>query len=119
LALCLCAWADAAYEETDFLIRPVALNRRGIVGQGRVCPVNQYAIGFRLKVHAFTTHGDNTALNGIRLACSGGDEAVSAEGPLGQWTEAARCQNKDDYIVGVKLKSEEWKGWGERGSKHI
>ena len=56
---------------------------------------------------------DFSALNAIRLTCSDDSEAVSLEGLRGKWTEFMRCQGKRDYIHGVRLKSEPWKGWGK------
>ena len=56
---------------------------------------------------------DFSALNAVRLLCSDDSEAISAEGLRGKWTELMRCQGKRDYIHGVRLKSEPWKGWGK------
>lgn len=55
---------------------------------------------------------DYSALNAVRLLCSDDTEAVSAEGLRGKWTEYMKCQGRTDYIHGVRLKSEAWKGWG-------
>ena len=56
---------------------------------------------------------DYSALNAIRLLCSDDSEAISAEGVRGKWTEHMKCQGKTDFINGVRLKSEPWKGWGK------
>ncbi len=56
---------------------------------------------------------DFSALNAIRLLCSDDTEAISAEGVRGQWTEYLKCQGKKDFIHGVKLKTEPWRGWGK------
>ncbi len=40
----------AEYKKTEYLVRPNSLNRRGIIGPGRICPKNTYAIGFKMKV---------------------------------------------------------------------
>ena len=44
-------------------------------------------------------------------------EAISAEGLRGKWTEYMKCQGKTDFITGVRLKSEPWKGWGKPSSQ--
>ena len=53
LALVLAAVPSLAkedYKATHVAIRPHALNRRGSIGPGRVCPNGEYAIGFKMKV---------------------------------------------------------------------
>ena len=59
---------------------------------------------------------DYSALNAVRLLCSDDSEAISAEGLRGKWTEYMKCQGKTDFIHGVRLKSEPWKGWGKFSS---
>jgi hypothetical protein len=66
---------SSEYNVTDIVIRPVSLTTRGAIGVGRVCPLNEVAIGFRLKMenHVGTpwTEGvlnpDNTLVN--KLFC--------------------------------------------------
>ena len=129
------------YKPTDIFIRPPVQNRRGHIGKGNVCPKNGYAIAFRMKMHNYvrnefadiqpgpsevgnnnaiflssTSVGklDNTALNGVRLKCSGSDKEVkSAEGTDGLWTDFLKCQGNGDYITGVRIKSEKWRGWSK------
>ena len=60
---------------------------------------------------------DYSALNAVRLLCSDDSEAISAEGLRGKWTEYMKCQGKTDFITGVRLKSEPWKGWGKPSSQ--
>jgi len=38
------------YNITDIVIMPTSQTSRGAIGAGRVCPVNEYAIGYRLKM---------------------------------------------------------------------
>jgi hypothetical protein len=38
------------YNNTDIVIRPVSQTTRGAIGAGRVCPPNEVAMGFRLKM---------------------------------------------------------------------
>ena len=64
------------------------------------------------QMHPYTRMEDNTALNAIRLICSDDSEVGTAEGRLGTWTAEVRCQNDGDYITAVKIKTEEWLGWG-------
>ena len=51
-------------------------------------------------------------MNAVRLLCSDGTEAQSAEGQNGLWTDILKCQGNGDYIVGVRVKSEKWQGVG-------
>ncbi|XP_066841228.1 uncharacterized protein, partial [Anser cygnoides] len=56
------------------------------------CPKGSYATGFQLKVEP--PQGlflDDTALNGVRLLCSGGGTATSSEGLWGEWTPPRAC----------------------------
>ena len=128
------------YKPTDVVIRPYVQNRRGYIGGGNVCLQNGYAIGFRMKMHGYVRNNfadiqtgqkqvgnnnaiflsstgagelDNTALNGVRLICSGsGKEVHSDEGGDGVWTDFLKCQGNGDYMTGVRIKSESWQGWG-------
>ena len=47
----------------------------GTFGGQDLCPPGEFAVGFELKSEAPGTasDGDDTALNGIRLKCNGGD----------------------------------------------
>ena len=99
-----------AYNKTDIHIRPFSLNRRGVMGPGKVCPKNTVAIGFKMKMQHYRSMEDNSALNGIRLICSDDSQIKSSEGRKGDWTDELRCR-KDDYMVGVKIKTEAWLGW--------
>ena len=64
---------------------------------------------------AIASQLDNTALNAVRLLCSDGTEAITAEGEKGLWTDILKCQGHgNDYIVGVRVKSEKWLGVGRR-----
>ena len=60
--------SSSEYNNTDIVIRPVSQTTRGAIGAGRVCPPNEVAMGFRLKMenHVGTpwnegaTNPDNT-----------------------------------------------------------
>jgi hypothetical protein len=45
------------------------------------CPLGERAVGFSLKTEKPQGHGDDTALNGIALRCSGGSRIRSTQGP--------------------------------------
>ena len=128
------------YKPTDIVIMPYVQNRRGYIGGGNVCSNNGYSVGFRMKMHHYVRNDfadmqpgpsevennnaiflsstsignlDNTALNGVRLKCSGSDKEVkSHEGSDGLWTDFLKCQGNGDYMTGVRIKSERWQGWG-------
>ena len=71
------------------------------------------SIGAEAELISLEERRDYSALNAIRLLCSDDSEAISSEGVRGKWTEFMRCQGKRDYLHGVRLKSEPWKGWGK------
>jgi len=120
-------FAHGAYNETEFLIMPQTHTQRGAIGKGKVCPPRSVAVGFRMKIQmpedidefleaeaeliSADERRDYSALNAVRLLCSDDSEAISAEGLRGKWTEYMKCQGKTDFITGVRLKSEPWKGW--------
>lgn len=49
-------------------------------GNAEYCPQGERAIGFKLKTEGPQGSGDDTALNGIALKCSGGQWISSAVG---------------------------------------
>eukprot|EP00727_Mastigamoeba_balamuthi_P012573 m51a1_g7939 hypothetical protein (372) ;mRNA; f:89401-105309 len=58
------------------------------------CPEGRFARGFVTKSEAAQGKGDDTALNGVRLVCEGGntqDGPMSEEGPWGTWDEPILC----------------------------
>jgi len=124
---CLQQCIRARYNETYILISPFTHTHRGTIGKGRVCPPNSVGVGFRMKIQmpqdiddfigaeaeliSLEERQDYSALNAIRLLCSDDSEAISSEGVRGKWTEYMKCQGRTDFIHGVRLKSEPWKGW--------
>ena len=48
---------------------------------------------------------DDSGFNGIRLACSGGEELISAEGPFGGWSEW-KLSSSNRSIVSVNIRSQ-------------
>ena len=71
-----------------------------------------FSIGAEAELISLEERQDYSALNAIRLLCSDDSEAISSEGVRGKWTEYMKCQGRTDFIHGVRLKSEPWKGWG-------
>jgi len=43
--------ASGKYNITDIVITPISQSTRGAIGAGKLCPNNEYAIGYRLKMH--------------------------------------------------------------------
>jgi len=76
---------------TGMLRLPGGLHR-GFWGSGCACPLGGYVSGARLKIMPLAGAGkDDTALNGVMLKCTTGEEVATIEGPDGQWTEWALC----------------------------
>lgn len=117
----LACWqeVECVYNMTELVIRPVSFTHRGAIGAGMVCPPKSVAVGFKMKMQlpveapseGDDARNDYSSLNGVRLVCTDGSEAKSAEGIRGEWTENLKCQGKTDFIVGVRIKSEPWQGW--------
>ena len=72
-----------------------------------------FSIGAEAELISLEERRDYSALNAVRLLCSNGKEAISAEGVRGKWTVRMKCQGKRDFIHGVRLKSEPWQGYGK------
>ena len=105
IIIIMCATFCRGYNKTEIHIRPFSLNRRGVIGPGRTCPKNAVGIGFKMKMQHYRSMEDNSALNGVRLICTDDTQIKSSEGRKGDWTDELRCK-KDDYMVGVKIKTE-------------
>ncbi|KAF5896883.1 vitelline membrane outer layer protein 1-like, partial [Clarias magur] len=72
----------------------------GSWGPREMCPRGTHATGFSLKVEETLEDGDNTALNGISLYCSGPpwgnlpkSTVKSDEGSWGTWDEEILCNH--------------------------
>lgn len=93
----------------------------GSWGYKSMCPSGRYAAGFSLKVERSVGHGDDTALNGIRLHCvdrskesSGSHDYTSIEsdvGNWGEWTDIKWCSS--GYLTSFQLKVEPSQGDGD------
>ena len=75
--------------------------------------------GYRIQVQdPIVANGsvvDNSALNGIQLACADGTVTKEAKGPYGKWKEWKYCEGglkffSSKYIVAFKLRSEKAQG---------
>lgn len=89
-------------------IRPFAHTGWGGWGSWKYCPNGHYVRAIQLRIES--PDGDDTALNAIRLTCSDGTVLVSNEGPWGSWRTKVWSNN---YIIGVKLRTERGQGGGD------
>jgi hypothetical protein len=85
---------------------PLASNM-GYWGGGAGCPNSTYMTGARIKVRPNTPQsGDNTALNCIHFKCSDGTVLKTVEGPDGEWTDWAECQQGQTiHSVSVRVEA--------------
>eukprot|EP00727_Mastigamoeba_balamuthi_P010593 m51a1_g6156 hypothetical protein (478) ;mRNA; r:316673-318476 len=77
------------------------------------CPGGRFTVGFVTKSEAGQGKGDDTALNGVRLICDGGDAQsgpTSLVGPWGTWDEPVFCPT-GYYVGGLQVLVE--KGCGK------
>ena len=81
-------------------------------GNAVFCPRGQYVIGFQTKLESRQGGGDDTALNGIRVRCSGQSMISSSEGPWGNWGEWSYCPN-EKKVLGFQIKVESRQGGGD------
>ncbi|XP_066502469.1 vitelline membrane outer layer protein 1-like [Hoplias malabaricus] len=92
----------------------------GTWGPKEMCPNGYYAAGFSLLVE-YPIHGDDTALNGIRLHCvntysgrtiySSYATVTSATGSWGTWTKPKHCQT--GMMMNFQLRVEGHQGDGD------
>ncbi|KAG2486767.1 hypothetical protein HYH03_014566 [Edaphochlamys debaryana] len=64
-----------------------------------------FIYGLKLRVEAQQGPGDDTALNGISIACSSSTEVEVEGGDWGDWTAMLRCPGSS-YAVGANLRLE-------------
>ena len=82
-------------------------------GDFRECPIGEHVIGVQLRIEQGQGRGDDTALNAIRLRCTGGKVLMSRENPYGDWG-AWKLITAPDYFRGVRLRQEREQGyWGD------
>ena len=79
-------------------------------GPVEMCSGNGHAIDFSLKVEPNQDGGDDTALNGICLICSGGDEICSTEGPWGDDFHESTQGKCEAGMTAFKMKFQEEQG---------
>ena len=88
----------------------------GSWGTAMFCPDNSWAAGFGLKVE-FDQGSilDDSALNGVVLKCydaagnnvDGFNSVTSTVGGLGSWVSNIYCSGSNNFITGVRLRSED------------
>ncbi|XP_046634277.1 vitelline membrane outer layer protein 1 homolog [Daphnia pulicaria] len=76
------------------------------------CPLGERAVGFSLKTEKPQGDGDDTALNGIALRCSGGSRIRSTEGPWGEWGSEFLCPS-GSWLTSCQLRVEPKQGAGD------
>ena len=77
-------------------------------GNHEFCRNGGYAVGFATKVEGAQGQGqDNTAMNGLKLQCSGGDSITSAHQVWGSWNYAGNAKvNCNLGYTGAKVRVE-------------
>ena len=65
-------------------------------GEWDDCPGQSYVVKFQTKVESWQGHGDDSAVNAIKMTCSDGSTITSKEGPWGKW----RDDESDECIAG-------------------
>lgn len=106
-------------------LTPVAHSHWGSWGTAMFCPDNSWAAGFGLKVE-FDQGSilDDSALNGVVLKCydaagnnvDGFNSVTSTVGGLGSWVSNIYCSGSNNFITGVRLRSED--GYRKRKTSH-
>ena len=81
-------------------------------GARQTCPSGEYVYGFQLKSQKDQDIYDESALNGIKLLCTGGGSVTSKIGPFGQWLESIQC-NGNESATGFQIQIEERVGEGD------
>lgn len=73
---------DAVVAVVCILVMPAIVTAEwGEWGPVAYCPNGEAAVAFQLKTEGAQGDGDDTALNGVSLQCSGGQWITSTEGP--------------------------------------
>lgn len=74
------------------------------------CPVGQHVDGYSLKSEEPQGNGDDTALNGVALHCSGGSYVTSTVSKWGTWGYSASCYGP---VRGFAIQIEPQQGNGD------
>ena len=91
------------------IIEPPWTQDWGSWGSWSKCPGGHYVEAVRVKVENYQgTFYDDSALNGIRLKCSDGQELSSREGPDGQWSS---WTSSSHGLTAADMRSEPRDSW--------
>merc|ERR1712080_640109 len=94
-------------------LNPEAGSNWGDWGRLEFCPEGSWASGFQLKVEKDCgAMCDDTALNGVRLFCTGVDGSdrggvSSLVGGFGSWAHTHSCSSFGSFLRGVQFRSED------------
>ncbi|XP_028818387.1 vitelline membrane outer layer protein 1-like [Denticeps clupeoides] len=99
-----------------FAVSAVMVNNGGDWGRRgnwEMCPPGTFARGFSVKVERAQGGGDDTALNGVRLYCSGRPQVYveSTVAPWGHWTSDKICSS--GKLTAFQLRVEAKQGDGD------
>ena len=94
------------FSATSYITPSAHFPYPGRWGELRECPFGEHVIGVQLRIQPDQGEGrDDTALNAIRLRCTGGKILKSRENPWGDWGEW-KLITAPDYFMGVQLRQE-------------
>ena len=85
----------------------------GVWQKEELCPENEFAYQFSLKVEPHLGHGsirDDSALNGVKLYCKPkhgkrSGQISSGIGAFGSWTTPLGCLRSDEFLDGYRFQS--------------
>ena len=81
-------------------------------GPFKRCPAEQHVKGIQLRIEGQQGGGDDTALNAIRLYCSGGSSLISKEGPWGSWLTTKFLSGTHKFTA-ASIRQEKSQGGGD------
>ena len=97
------------------IIEPAWTQDWGSWGSWSKCPPAHFVEAVRVKVESYQgAFYDDSALNGIRLLCSNGQELSSREGPDGQWSS---WTSSSHGLTAADMRSEPRDSWAAAAIK--